>query len=118
MITRSATPGRVPSKTTLDLTTNIGAAANGLPAIALAGGGAKNVYTAAATPALAAYTAGQVFVYTAGAADNDAAATLNVDSLGAKAVVTNANAALSGGELVNGSTYLLTYDGTSFRVLA
>src|SRR5581483_9489628 len=45
------------------------------------------------------------------------AVTLNVDSLGAKNVKTNAGAALTGGELTASQPLLLYYTGTEFRLL-
>lgn len=81
-------------------------------------GGVKNAYTATPSAAIAAYVAGQEIHLLMATASNDAAATLAVSGLGTKPIVTKANAALSGGELVNGTMYILVYDGTSFRILA
>ena len=49
--------------------------------------------------------------------DNSGATTLNVNSIGAKAVTKNGTVALVGGELVTGREYLLGYDGTQFQIL-
>ena len=74
-----------------------------------------NTITALAGATLTAYAEGNAFWLTP-ANTNTAATTLNVDGLGAKAIVSRANAALAGGELVAGTRYLLVYDGTSFRM--
>jgi len=63
---------------------------------------------------ITAYAAGQMFVAKLGGT-NTGAATLNVDSLGAKAVEIN-GAAVSAGALVSGKYYLFIYDGTAFQV--
>ncbi len=48
---------------------------------------------------------------------NAGAVTLNVNSIGAKAVTKNGTTALSGGELLAGKEYIALYDGTRFQVL-
>lgn len=48
---------------------------------------------------------------------NSGASTLNVNGMGAKAIVTSKNTALVGGEMLASTTYLLWYDGTSFRIV-
>lgn len=65
---------------------------------------------------LAAYVSGQRFLIRMNATCA-ATPTLNVDGLGAKAIVNNANAALAADDLVSGSYYIVAYDGTSFRVV-
>lgn len=75
-----------------------------------------NTIVATCSPTLTAYAAGQSFwIVPFGA--NTGATTLNVDSLGAKTVKTAAGAALSGGELLTTTRYLLYYDGTDFRII-
>ena len=64
-----------------------------------------------------ALATGQQFVLTP-TANNTGAVTLNVDSIGAANVVNAANSALSADDLVNGTSYTLFYDGTSFRVMS
>lgn len=88
-----------------------------LPVKYVAGAGSKNALTATLAPAITAYPTGLLVALTTTVATNDAAATLALNSLAAKAIVTKANAALSGGELVLNTTYLLVYDGTSFRLV-
>jgi len=70
---------------------------NGL--IYAAGAGAANVQTVAYTPAIKALVDGMVLWFKAGAT-NTGATTLNVNGLGAKAVVGGALAPLQGGEIV------------------
>jgi hypothetical protein len=79
-----------------------------------------------AVNALAITVAGPLtFTYTTGVwfdvlvgNTNTAAATLNVNGLGPKAIVDQSGAALLAGALVGGSAYRLVYDGTSFRMLS
>jgi hypothetical protein len=78
-------------------------------------GGAANVQTLALTPSLTAYAAGQMFVFKAGFT-NTAAATFNVDSVGAKNIFID-GAALNGGEIVANRVYVLVYDGTQFQLI-
>jgi len=73
-----------------------------------------NTVTATLTD-LAAYAAGQVFTLIPAGA-NTGAATLNINSIGAVAITKGAAAPLVGGELVAGSAYQLTYDGTRFLI--
>jgi len=74
-------------------------------------GGSANAYTLGLTPALTGYSAGtQVTIlpnFT-----NTGAATINIDSLGAKAIRRN-NAALLGGEIPSGVPVQMIYDGTT-----
>jgi hypothetical protein len=51
-------------------------------------------------------------------ATNTNAATINVNGLGVKNILTSAGAALVGGEIASGAIYTLTYDGAAFRMPA
>lgn len=51
------------------------------------------------------------------AATNTSAATLNINGLGAKPIVLQTGAPLSGGELLLGGEYLLQYTGTVWQIL-
>ena len=73
-----------------------------------------NTITATLTN-LAAYVAGQVFTLIPAGA-NTSATTLNINSIGAVAITKGAAAPLTGGELVAGAAYQLTYDGTQFLI--
>ena len=83
---------------------------------ALADAGAANAIAIVNTPVPTAYEAGQMFRFTKGTT-NTTATTLNVNGLGAKALE-SAGAALTGGELVAGTTYGALYDGTAFQLVA
>lgn len=48
---------------------------------------------------------------------NTTAVTLNVNGIGAKAITKFGSTALSGGELILGTAYLLLYDGTEWQLL-
>lgn len=118
-ITRFAAPGRNPKQDTANYSLDLDKAAPQALANALyvEGAGAKNAYTGTTTAPVGKYFKGLTLIFKSGATTNDAASTLNLNGLGTKAIVTNANAALAGGEFVNGTVYVLVYDGTSFRIL-
>lgn len=78
-------------------------------------GGSSNAYTLAASRVMAAYTTGDLYTFIANHS-NTGASTLNVDSLGAKAIQKH-TAALTGGEIVSGGIYTVVYDGTQFQLL-
>lgn len=71
--------------------------------------------TGAMSPALTAYAAGQEFKFVSAGA-NTGAVTLNIDSLGAKAVTKNGTTALAAGDIPSGAMVHVTYDGTRFQV--
>lgn len=75
-----------------------------------------NTITALASPTLDAYAAGQVY-YLTPANTTTAAATLNVDSKGAKNLYNFWGDSLAGGELLANKLYKVYYDGTQFRLL-
>lgn len=81
-------------------------------------GGSGNAYTATSTVAhaLTAYAAGNIFALKANHT-NTGGATINIDSLGAKSIVTPAGAAMQASQIVSGGIYLLVYDGTSFQIV-
>ena len=73
--------------------------------------------TATAPLALAAYSAGQNFRFVAAGANTDTV-TLNINSLGAKAVVKHGATVLTAGDIPAGSIAEVTYDGTQFQLQA
>jgi hypothetical protein len=78
-------------------------------------GSGTNTYTATLSPAPTSYTTGmEVSILLANA--NSGAATLNLNSLGAKALQKN-GAAFVGGEIAAGMTAEFRYDGTNFQLL-
>jgi hypothetical protein len=72
--------------------------------------------TAAGTPAITAYAAGQMFYFVAAGA-NTGAVTLNIDSLGAKAVTRDGSTALVAGDIASGEVVMVVYDGTRFQTI-
>lgn len=75
-----------------------------------------NTYTANISPAIAVYSTGQLF-YIKITTSNTGASTLNLNGLGAKALVKDVNTAMLGGELLAGKIYNVLYDGTNFQVI-
>ena len=73
--------------------------------------------TATASPTLAAYAAGQMFYFVA-AGDNTTSVTLNIDSLGAKAVTRDGSVALAAADIKSGEVVVVVYDGTRFQVVS
>jgi hypothetical protein len=72
--------------------------------------------TGTLTPALAAYATGNKFSFIA-VATNTGAATININSLGAKSITKQGSTALIAGDIVSGQIYLIEYDGTRFQLL-
>lgn len=85
-----------------------------LGAITTAGSGAA--YTLTSGQSLSAYTAGQGFWIKASFTCSGAA-TLNVDSLGAKNITKNGTTATVSGDIVSGTIYYVSYDGTQFQIV-
>jgi hypothetical protein len=71
--------------------------------------------TATVAPSIAAYAAGQFFTFTSAGA-NTGAVTLNINSLGAKAVTKEGTTALAAGDIASGSVVNVQYDGTRFQL--
>lgn len=69
------------------------------------------------TPPLAAYTTGAMFSFIV-ANTNTGAVTLNIDGLGAKAVMRNATDPLQAGDLTAGNIVVVIYDGTEFQLIS
>lgn len=78
--------------------------------------GSANAYVLTTGLSLAAYVAGQSFDIKANFT-NSGAATINVDTLGAKDLRKNGTTALASGDIVSGRIYRISYDGTVFQVL-
>jgi len=74
-----------------------------------------DTYAITLNPTPTAYAAGQTFVVNFTNA-NTGAATLNVNSLGAKAIQKNGTA-LASGNIGAGKSYVCYYDGTAFQIL-
>ena len=78
--------------------------------------GSANAYVLTTGLSLAAYVAGQTFWIKANFS-NTGAATINVDTLGAKDLRKNGTTALASGDIVSGNIYAISYDGTLFQVI-
>ena len=79
--------------------------------------GTADAMTLTYSPALAAYTTNQTFAFYKNASDNTGAATLNINGLGAKAIVKrDGSTALGVADMKASALYVVTYDGTSFRL--
>ena len=74
-----------------------------------------DVITATAAVGMAAYATGQRFTFIAAGA-NTGAATININSIGAKAITKNGATALGAGDIVSGSAVQIFYDGTQFQL--
>ena len=74
-----------------------------------------DTYVITPNPAITSYAEGQSF-YVNFANGNTGAATINVNSLGAKALTKEVSTALASGDLVAGKIYEIVYDGTRFQV--
>ena len=78
--------------------------------------GSSNAYVLAASRVVAAYAAGDTYLVKFNHA-NTGAATINVDSLGAKAIKKNQGSALASGDIPANAIGLISYDGTNFQLL-
>jgi hypothetical protein len=72
--------------------------------------------TGTLTPAIAAYATGNLFSFVA-VATNTGAATINLNSLGAKSITKQGTTALVAGDILNGQVHLIEYDGTRFQLI-
>lgn len=75
-----------------------------------------NTLTGLATPALVTYSAGAQFSFVA-QNTNTAAVTIDIDTLGAKAVTKFGTTPLDAGDIVAGAITVIEYDGTRFQLL-
>jgi len=78
--------------------------------------GSADAYAVAPVPAVSAYAAGLVVTLKPGNA-NTGASTVNVSSLGAKAIKMFDGSALQANAMVATGVYLLAYDGTDFIIV-
>jgi hypothetical protein len=78
--------------------------------------GSSNAYVLAASRVMTAYTQGDRYCFEANFA-NTGAATLNVDSLGAKGIKRLDGSALLAGDIQSGAFVDVIYDGTNFLLL-
>jgi len=72
--------------------------------------------TATVSPSLTAYAVGQMFAFVA-ANTNTGAVTINISSLGAKAITKSGTTALIASDLTANYLYVIVYDGTQFQLV-
>ncbi len=78
--------------------------------------GSADAYEITLDPALTANITGMPISFKA-ANTNTGASTLNVDGLGAVAIVKNVSTALAAGDIVSGQIVTVIYDGTNFQLI-
>ena len=81
----------------------------------LTGVAGTDAITGSLTPTLTSYVAGQTFRFVAAGA-NTGAVTLNINSLGAKAVTKSGTQPLEVGDIASGAAIQVVYDGTQFQL--
>jgi hypothetical protein len=79
-------------------------------------GGTADVITLTPSVAWTSYVTGRSLAFISSGA-NTGAVTLNVSSLGARAVTKNGATALAAGDIPSGATVSVVYDGTQFQLL-
>ena len=77
--------------------------------------GAVNAYACSLSPAISAYTAGTTYWFKANTT-NTGSATLNLNQVGAKAIVKQANQQLTAGDIKAGQWVMATYDGIAMQM--
>jgi hypothetical protein len=97
--------------------TSLGSIQDGVGVYGATVGGSGNVITVTLTPVVTAYAAGQKFSFIAGAA-NTGAVTVNVNSVGAKAITKVGTTALVANDILSGSLVEVEYDGTRFQLIS
>ena len=75
-----------------------------------------NTITAVAALGMNAYAIGQKFLFVS-SGGNTGAATLNINSIGAKSITKNGTTALVSGDMPSGAAIEVFYDGTQFQLL-
>lgn len=123
--TDASNTGRWPENMQLSAVNDAGRADEGLLARWFEDISAVNIssgtdtITLSASRTISAYAQGHVFVFEAGGT-NTGAATLNVDSVGAKAIKKRYNADLAAGDIVAGQIVMVAYEATAdnFQLLS
>jgi len=95
--------------------TNLGQVQNG--GMQYATGSGTNTITATMAPAITAYVAGQTFRIKMAAGANTGATTLNLNSVGAKAITKRGTTALAAGDIPASAMFEVAYDGTQFQLI-
>jgi len=78
--------------------------------------GSSNTYTLAAARTVASYAQGDAYLFESNHT-NTGAATINVDSLGAKSIVHNDGTALRAGDMTAAGMYLISYEANNDRFI-
>lgn len=79
--------------------------------------GVTDAYAIALSPVLTSYGSGGLVIYFRAATANTGAATLNVNSLGAKTIVKQVNTTLADNDILASMFCAVIYDGTNFVLL-
>ena len=79
--------------------------------------GSSNAYLLAASRVVASYAAGDAYMFKATHTNTSAGSTLNVDSVGAKAIVTPTGAAIAAGSITSGGVYLVAYEASADKFM-
>lgn len=79
--------------------------------------GSANAYLLAVDSQISAYVAGDVFKFNASFA-NTGAATLNVNSIGAKSILKDHDVALEANDIESGQVVMVEYDGTNLQMIS
>lgn len=95
--------------------TNLGQVQNG--GMQYATGSGTNTIVATMAPAITAYVAGQTFRIKMAAGANTGATTLNLNSVGAKAITKRGTTAFVAGDIPASSMFEVAYDGTQFQLI-
>ena len=80
-------------------------------------GSGTNTIVATMAPAITAYVAGQTFRIKMAAGANTGATTINLNSLGAKAITKRGTTALAAGDIPANMMFEVAYDGTQFQLI-
>lgn len=96
--------------------TNLAAIQDGKGVYAATVGGTADVITLTLSPAITAYAAGQRFSFISSGA-NTTNVTVNINSVGAKAITKNGTTALVANDILGSMITVIEYDGTQFQLI-
>lgn len=85
--------------------------------VTLAAVSGTDTITATTSPGITGYVAGQRFQFVAAGANTTSTVTLNINSLGAKAVTQLGASSMQPGSIQSGAIVTVVYDGTQFQAL-
>lgn len=78
--------------------------------------GSTDAYVITLSPVPSAYSTGMMVIFKANTA-NTGAATLNVNSLGAKTIVKDGSVTLANSDIAASQIVIVVYDGTNFQLI-